>query len=26
MTGSFKHNPQTRGEFLDHIARHGNHG
>jgi len=25
MTGSFKHNPQTRGEFLDHIARHGDH-
>lgn len=22
MLGSFKHNPQTRGEFLDHIARH----
>lgn len=21
MLGSFKHNPQTRGEFLDHIAR-----
>lgn len=25
MTGSFKHNAQTRGEFLDHIARHGDH-
>ena len=25
MTGSFKHNPQTRGEFLEHIARHGDH-
>ena len=25
MTGSFKHNPQTRGEFLDHIARHSSH-
>jgi GTP cyclohydrolase I len=24
MLGSFKHNPQTRGEFLDHIGRHGN--
>lgn len=24
MLGSFKHNPQTRGEFLDHISRHGN--
>jgi GTP cyclohydrolase I len=22
MLGSFKHNPQTRGEFLDHIGRH----
>ena len=22
MLGSFKHSPQTRGEFLDHIARH----
>lgn len=22
MLGSFKHNPQTRGEFLDHISRH----
>jgi GTP cyclohydrolase I len=22
MLGIFKHNPQTRGEFLDHIARH----
>ncbi|MFZ2359667.1 MAG: GTP cyclohydrolase I FolE [Anaerolineae bacterium] len=21
MLGSFKHNPQTRGEFLDHIGR-----
>ena len=26
MTGSFKHNAQTRGEFLDHIARHSHHG
>jgi GTP cyclohydrolase I len=24
MLGSFKHNPQTRGEFLDHIGRYGN--
>lgn len=23
MLGSFKHNPQTRAEFLDHIGRHG---
>lgn len=23
MLGSFKHNPQTRGEFLDHVGRHG---
>jgi GTP cyclohydrolase I len=22
MLGSFKHNPQTRGEFLDHVGRH----
>lgn len=22
MLGSFKHNPQTRAEFLDHIGRH----
>jgi len=22
MLGNFKHNPQTRAEFLDHIARH----
>jgi GTP cyclohydrolase I len=24
MLGSFKHSPQTRGEFLDHVGRHGN--
>ncbi len=24
MLGSFKHNPQTRGEFLDHISRRSN--
>lgn len=24
MLGSFKHNPQTRGEFLDHVGRHAN--
>ena len=23
MLGSFKHNPQTRGEFLDHVGRSG---
>ena len=22
MLGSFKHNPQTRSEFLEHVGRH----